>query len=148
MTTLENNQIPKIKKYIEKYNLSASDIMLISEISHKKKTGEEQKFKSDKKIKFFDWVGFLTAIQIHKIIDESNISIFFENHQSIDKSEKKVAENKIKSQESNKEEIQSEKQAVNKKQIKTNYKKENGYTKSEISNAEAAYSKAKLKKFR
>ena len=140
-------QIPKIKKYIKKYNLTASDIMLISEIAHNKKSEEELKFKSDKKIKFFDWVGFITAIQTYEVIDESNISTFFVNHNSIKKSENKVAENKVKSQESNKEDIQSEKQAVNKKQTKT-LQKAKLYSKSEISDAEIYYSKHKLKKFR
>ena len=45
-------QIPKIKKYIKKYNLTASDIMLISEIAHNKKSEEELKLKSDKKLNF------------------------------------------------------------------------------------------------
>lgn len=91
----KNIQAEKIKKYIEKYDLSPDYIIKLSSLEHNKPNWKDiektkiyreelDKLKSDKKIKFFNWVGLTTAIQIYYPIDISNISNFFPNYEFSD----------------------------------------------------------------
>ena len=91
----KNIQAEKIKKYIEKYDLSPDYIIKLSSLEHNKPNWKDiektkiyreelDKLKSDKKIKFLNWVGLTTAIQIYYPIDISNISNFFPNYEFSD----------------------------------------------------------------
>lgn len=94
-------QVEKIKKHIEKYDLSPDYIIKLSSLEHNKPSWKDiektkiyreelDKLKSDKKIKFFNWIGLTTAIQICYPIDISNISNFFPNYEFSDEEKKEL----------------------------------------------------------
>ena len=91
----KNNQVEKILKFIEKYDLSSYDIMKLSSLEHNKPNWRDtEKIKINREeidalkkkynFGFFKWVGLQTAIQIYYPIDISNITNFFPNYEFSD----------------------------------------------------------------
>ena len=100
----KNNQVEKILKFIEKYDLSSYDIMKFSSLEHNKPNWldtekikiyreEIDALKKKYNFGFFKWAGLQTAIQLYYPIDISNITNFFPNYEFSDE-EKIELENK------------------------------------------------------
>ena len=88
-------QVEKIKKHIEKYDLSPDYIMKFSSLEHNKPSWldtekikiyreEIDALKKKYNFGFFKWAGLQTAIQLYYPIDISNISNFFSNYEFSD----------------------------------------------------------------
>ena len=88
-------QVEKIKKHIEKYDLSPDYIMKFSSLEHNKPSWldtekikiyreEIDALKKKYNFGFFKWAGLQTAIQLYYPIDISNISNFFPNYEFSD----------------------------------------------------------------
>jgi len=103
-------QVEKIKKHIEKYDLSPDYIMKFSSLEHNKPSWldtekikiyreEIDALKKKYNFGFFKWAGLQTAIQLYYPIDISNITNFFPNYEFSDEEkielEAIAAENKV-----------------------------------------------------